>query len=149
MRTFLGGISRYLVNWHVYPKYFNIALNKNEFMINSMVKSISSPSLTLDNCKIQLEEINIESLEDKKLVLEPLNTESITSLKPKNKLRNNYPEYFYIEKETINVVENDCLKIDNLVKTYLKNIKKIENNKVNINTIKLDRDNIGLWIKLN
>ena len=149
MRTFLGGISRYLVNWHFYPSSFNIVQNKNEFMINSMVKSISSPSLILDKSTIQLEELHIDCLKNKKIVLEPLNLESIKHLKPESKLRNSYPEYFYIEKKSLDMVENDCLKVDNLVKTYLRTIKKIEPNKVNINTMKLDRYNIGLLVKLN
>ena len=149
MRTFLGGIGRQLMNWHYYPKNFNILINKNDFMINSMVKSITSPCIAIEDKYIQLEEQYIDFFKNKKVFLELLDRDQHFS---KNKLRDNYPEYFYLEKEIYSVESNKCDKVDTIVKEYLKNIKKIKIDKVNIDIIKLENgileNELGLCVKL-
>ncbi len=148
MRTFLGGISKLLVNWHYYPKEFNIINNKQEFMMNSMVKSLGAPILSINNTNIQLEELYIDSIKNKKLILEILDNKSNFALKDINKVRDNYPEYYYIERDIVAINKNNCQNIESSIKHYLKTTKNFEPKLLDVYKIDINDDVLGLYVNV-
>lgn len=150
MRTFIGGISKYLVNWHYYPKNYNIFTNRNEFMMNSMVKSLGSPPIDTNSKIIQLEELYIDKIDDKKIILEILdNKKNLHKLENIQQLRENYPEYNFVEKSIISINVNTCNQIDNLVRNYLQKYKHINKDyKLLIQNIEIDSTFTGLYVKV-
>ncbi len=144
MRIFLGGISKVLLNWHYVAKDFDIVKNKHNFMIESMVKTIGNPPYRTNNSIIKLEETFITSVEDKKIILEPLECEAIKYFKPSLKIRNNYPEYYYIEKPIVATNCSDELNRD--IYRYLREFKKVKSDKVTMDIYKIDIHTFGLRI---
>lgn len=148
MRSFLGGISKLLVNWHYYPKEFNIINNKQEFMMNSMVKSLGVPIIRINNNNIQLEELYIDSMKNKKLILEFLDNKASYAFTDINKVRDNYPEYYYIERDILSINKNNCQHIASSINHYLKTTKNFEPKMLDIYKIEINDDVSGLYVNV-